>query len=428
MTVTGILDQLGWPAEWQAIPFGRLADRRKDTGRADSPPLSVFLDKGVVPRASRNDNYNRLGADLSQYLVVQPGDLVFNKLRTWQGGIGVSDYTGIVSPAYFACRPRPGLFPRFAHYTLRSSPYLQELTRVSKWMPPAQFDIAWEDLREVVVRVPPLSVQRAIADYLDVVTARIDSGVDARLQQSNVLGERLGSCLADLWERDGLVQPATDIKVLRRQLPEGWQAMSLNRVLLRMTNGYVGPTRDILRDAGVPYVQSVNIKGGRIALARKPYFVDQSWHDAHPRTALRVDDILVVQTGDVGQVAMVGRDLGSANCHALLILRVDKRYLKPRYLYWFLRSHYGYQALLSRATGALHPHLEAGEIGSVPVVVPPIRTQELFCNVLERQALALDEVRGLLDRQVQLMRERREALITAAVTGQLTLDRGGVAA
>jgi hypothetical protein len=56
----------------------------------DAEPLSVFLDTGVVPRSTRSDNRNELGADLSKYLVVQPGDLVFNKLRTWQGGFGSS--------------------------------------------------------------------------------------------------------------------------------------------------------------------------------------------------------------------------------------------------------------------------------------------------------------------------------------------------
>jgi type I restriction enzyme, S subunit len=57
----GILDEVSWPGDWHAIPFGRLADRRKDAGRATLAPLSVFLDEGVVPRSSREDNHNRLG-------------------------------------------------------------------------------------------------------------------------------------------------------------------------------------------------------------------------------------------------------------------------------------------------------------------------------------------------------------------------------
>src|SRR5690606_24552908 len=117
---------------------------------------SVYLDAGVVPRSTRDDNHNRLGADLSSYLVVEPGDIVFNKLRTWQGGLGMSRFRGIVSPAYFVCRPIRQFEPRFLHYLLRSAPYLAEFTRISKFMPPSQFDILWDDLRLVPIPVLPL--------------------------------------------------------------------------------------------------------------------------------------------------------------------------------------------------------------------------------------------------------------------------------
>jgi type I restriction enzyme S subunit len=227
---SGILDEIRWPDDWHAIPFGRLADRRKDTGRATLAPLSVFLDQGVVPRSSREDNYNRLGADLSQYLVVEPGDFVFNKLRTWQGGLGVSEYSGIVSPAYFVCRPRPGLSPKFAHYALRSALYLQELTRVSKWMPPAQFDIGWEDLRDVVVRVPPLEVQRAITDHLDAETARIDALVSVRRRTRDLLADRrrvvVDRAVRPNGGRDWAHVP---IKRMLQRIEQGWSPQCESR-------------------------------------------------------------------------------------------------------------------------------------------------------------------------------------------------------
>ncbi len=59
---------------------------------------------------------------MSSYLVVRPGDIVFNKLRTWQGGLGVSRYTGVVSPAYFVCRPQESVDPRYYHYLLAVEP------------------------------------------------------------------------------------------------------------------------------------------------------------------------------------------------------------------------------------------------------------------------------------------------------------------
>jgi type I restriction enzyme S subunit len=124
-----LLAVLDPPDQWRVRWFGRLVDRVQEVGRSDLQPLSVFLDQGVVPRLIRADNYNRSGADLSKYPVVKPGDIVFNKLRTWQGGLGVSKYEGIVSPAYYVCRPRQGVEPRFLHYLLHSVTYFQRLRR-----------------------------------------------------------------------------------------------------------------------------------------------------------------------------------------------------------------------------------------------------------------------------------------------------------
>lgn len=128
--MNSIIDSLTQRHGWELTRFGHIVERRKDVGSADLEPLSVFLD-GVYRRADRLDaNHNRLGDDLGRYLKVRRGDLVFNKLRTWQGGFGHSPHDGIVSPAYFVCRPNTAE-PRYLDYLLHSAPYLQELTRLS---------------------------------------------------------------------------------------------------------------------------------------------------------------------------------------------------------------------------------------------------------------------------------------------------------
>ena len=147
-----VLSSVGRPS-WRAEPLGRIAPQFKQIGQPYLEPLSVFLGAGVVPRREREDNHNRLGESLDRYLVVQPGDIVFNGLRTWQGGLGVSNYSGIVSPAYIVCRPKFFVEPQFLHYVLRSQPYLAEFTRLSKFMPPSQFDILWDDLRRVPISI-----------------------------------------------------------------------------------------------------------------------------------------------------------------------------------------------------------------------------------------------------------------------------------
>jgi type I restriction enzyme S subunit len=138
----------------------------------------VYLGAGVVKRADRDDNLNALGSDLDKYLHVLPGDLVFNKLRTWQGGLGASKYEGIVSPAYYVLRPREVLVSEYAHYLLTSRPYLAELTRLSKFMPPSQFDITWDALKRVPMLVPPIEEQRRIVSSLSTIVEESREALD----------------------------------------------------------------------------------------------------------------------------------------------------------------------------------------------------------------------------------------------------------
>jgi hypothetical protein len=83
----------------------------------------VYRDHGVVPKHERADNFNRTPENLGSYQLVNPGDVVFNKMKAWSGSVAVSDHRGIVSPDYLVCRVSPGLYdPRYLHFLLRCAP------------------------------------------------------------------------------------------------------------------------------------------------------------------------------------------------------------------------------------------------------------------------------------------------------------------
>ena len=175
---------------WPSVPLRALYRRVEERNRPDLPPLSVYRDLGVVPRAGREDNYNKLSDDLTAYKVVRPGDLVLNKMKTWQGSIGVSDYEGIVSPAYFIGRRIADVDSRFMHHLLRSAPLIAEYGARSKGIRPSQWDLPWDEFTAIRVNVPPLATQRAIADYLDTETAHIDALIEKKRRTIDLLDER----------------------------------------------------------------------------------------------------------------------------------------------------------------------------------------------------------------------------------------------
>ena len=116
-----------------------------------------------------------------------------------------------------------------------------------------------------------------------------------------------------------------------------WQAIRLVMCSTKITNGYVGPTRDILVPDGVRYLQSLHIKKNKI-LFNDPYFVTEEWSREHAKSILQAGDVLIVRTGDIGQVAMVPQKFEGCNCHALIIVSPDQGKLTGEFLSWVLNS------------------------------------------------------------------------------------------
>jgi type I restriction enzyme S subunit len=390
------------PPEWEVHPFGRIVDRVQESGQPEARSLSVFIDQGVVPRDSRDDNFNRLGADLAKYLVVHPGDIVFNKLRTWQGGLGVSKFDGIVSPAYFVCRPRANISPQYLHYLLRSRVYLEELTRISKWMPPSQFDISWDDLRSLSIMVPPISTQRAIADYLDRETARIDALIAAKQRMVTLLEERLRVTISEAAE-EGRPMKLRRVVVLRTTGPRGWG--------------------DLVADSGEPFIRSANLRRDDIELQ-----TDELVHVVPPvsqeatRSRTRPGDVLIGVTGaNTGWVGIVRDNFahGYVSQH-VAILRPGEQLL-PEWLGYSLFSERVQDQLISGQYGGTKQQLGLEDLAELVIQLPDQNRQRALVARLERAKSASRRAITALSQQMSLLEERRQALITAAVTGQLDI-------
>jgi type I restriction enzyme S subunit len=95
------------PAHWEVRALRAVASLKIERNRSDLPVLSVYREYGVIPKDSRDDNHNATSLDTGAYKVVEPGDLAVNKMKAWQGSLGVSEHHGIVSPAYITCGLNP---------------------------------------------------------------------------------------------------------------------------------------------------------------------------------------------------------------------------------------------------------------------------------------------------------------------------------
>ena len=164
------------PEGWEVSQLKYATRWKSEKGCPDAPVLSLYRDFGVVPKDSRDDNHNVTSLDTSNYKVVDIGDLVINKMKAWQGSMAVSDYRGIVSPAYHVCSITSNkVNKRYLHHLLRNPAYLPEYARLSTGMRIGQWDLGFDDFKNIPFLIPPLDEQAKIADYLDNGCASVDA-------------------------------------------------------------------------------------------------------------------------------------------------------------------------------------------------------------------------------------------------------------
>ena len=153
------------PKDWDVQRISTLYSQTSVRGFSEEQNLSVFRDHGVV-RRDDYENKNVLSDDLSNYKLVNKGDLVLNKMKTWMGSLGVSEYRGIVSPAYYVLRPNFEFFSGYLHHLLRSKIYIDQYGSVSKGVRPGQWDLSYDEFKSLKVILPPVDEQKEIYNRL----------------------------------------------------------------------------------------------------------------------------------------------------------------------------------------------------------------------------------------------------------------------
>jgi type I restriction enzyme, S subunit len=129
------------PEHWQVAKLGKILSPTSKRNQPKLPLLSITREKGVILRDLHNveENYNYIPDDLSNYKILEKGQFGINKMKAWQGSYGISDYTGIISPAYFVFVLNGRINSIFFHIAIRSRLYVSffgsasDGVRIGQW-------------------------------------------------------------------------------------------------------------------------------------------------------------------------------------------------------------------------------------------------------------------------------------------------------
>ena len=186
------------PEHWEVKQLRSFLTLFTEKGHGDAQLLSVTREQGVIERDKddKDENHNFVPDDLSGYKYIEKGDFAINKMKAWQGSYAVSEYNGIVSPAYFTCKLK-GVNKDFFSKAIRSRAYVPFFTQYSKGIRVGQWDLNPNALKSIPFFLPPADEQRFIVSYNEEKCQKIDSLTTELQSEIDYLKEYKQRLIAD---------------------------------------------------------------------------------------------------------------------------------------------------------------------------------------------------------------------------------------
>lgn len=236
--------------------------------------------------------------------------------------------------------------------------------------------------------VPPLEVQREIVRILDnftFLTAELAAELAARQKQYEYYKEYLfENHIFDVeWKR-------------------------LDELFPFIRNGFVGTIKSFFTNEtdGIRYLEGTNIHDGVIS-DNEVLYVTKEFHKKHIKNQLKADDILMVQSGHIGECAVVGKKYEGSNCHALIIMSNGGKCLSKYYVYYF-HTIKGFKSLTPAITGGTIKHVLAGKVGKIKVPVPPLEQQQRIVDILDRFDALCNDISSGLPAEIEMRQKQYE--------------------
>ena len=332
------------------------------------------------------------------------GDVLVGKLRPYLAKVARPTFDGVCSTEFVVLRPTSRLLAEFLQYQLLTAEFIGEM---SSWTFGTKMPrVSPERMLKTEVMFPSIEEQWAIVGYLDKETSRIDSLINYKNQ------------LLDACERffDGLIEHLIQ--------PRDRPCERLKQVSGGITVGVVvNPSTYVEEQGEVLFFRGVDISRFSVNVETAQRISVESSQRLH-KSRLNAGDIVSIRVGDPGISAVVPGEADGSNCASLLITRKGAR-VDSRYLCYVFNSPYGRSQWRALANGAAQLQVNVSDAVDFRVPLPSTVSQREIVNRLDAEWRSIRALKAAVRSQTDLLREQRQTLITAAITGQI--DVRGVA-
>lgn len=415
------------PEHWEVRKLREIIEIYSDKGYPNATLLSVVRERGVVVRdiESKEENHNYIPSDLSGYKRVKRGDFVINKMKAWQGSYGVSDYEGIVSPAYYTCKLRCAN-KSFFHIAVRSATYVPFFTQYSKGIRVGQWDLSPVDLKSIPFIAPPIPEQAAIVSYLDRKVSELDSFVSKQETQISYLKELKQATIAKAVTRG--IAPSVALKdsgiPWLGQIPEHWEMRIGKRIYSANDGGVWGDDPDGDNDT-IVLRSTEQTEDGNLQVIN-PAKRKLSPRERISGMLLEGDLIITKSSGSpshIGKTSLIDKSTELLGCcYSNFIQRVRVKG-SPRFYWYVFNSQFvrgQFQNLSTTTTGL--GNLSGSMINNILLPLPPMPEQVAIVSYLDEKLGAIDRLIAASEAAIARVRELKQTLIADVVTGRICVQ------
>lgn len=430
------------PAGWSLGPIKRFI-ARMDSGVSVNamdlpaePGLPGVLKTSCVYTGEFDPRENKAVVPEERHLVacpVQAGALIVSRMNTpdlvGSAGVVREPAPDLYLPDRLWQITFDGLDPHFAHYWTQSVLYRAQVQAACAGTSASMQNLSQEDLRQFVIAAPPLQQQKLMVVRLDHVTKRIDSLIRQKEKFLDLLQERRVTLtsMALTGGLDSIAERLNSGLPWFGEVPNHWSMTRLGRHV-RILNGFAFPSDGFsTREEDCRLLRGINIGVSEIRwtdCVRWP----RSESDGLDWLELQVADVVVgldrtwVSAGT--RVATVtDRDVPCLLLQRVAALRCLPSVM-PEYVFHLLASGMFKSALFADQTGLSVPHISSEQIARFEIALPPLGEQRRICEYLAEVTARIDALKACTERSIELLHERRGALIAAVVTGQLETPPG----
>lgn len=411
---------IGWlpkiPSHWKLEQLRKYIRFVSKKGYPEKQLLSVTREQGVIVRdtESKEENHNFIPEDLSGYKYVQKGQLVINKMKSWQGSYGVSDYEGIVSPAYFVCDLR---FPnkKFFSMALRSRNYVCFFAQYSKGIRVGQWDLSPIALKSIPFFEPPLAEQEKIVSFLESKTLSIDAYVAERERELQLLNELKESEIANVITRG--LNPDVKMKDSRipwiGMIPEHWREERA-KYLFNRENRPISDEDDII----------TCFRDGQVTLRknRRTTGFTESFKECGYQGIRKGDLVIHQMDAFAGSVGISDSD--GKGTPVYIVCTPKRNDVYNPYFALVIREMglNGYIQSLYRGIRERSSDFKFDVFRQQCLPLPPIEEQKAIVAYIEDKCNKISSLIGELEAEIEYLKEYKQKLIADCVTGQINVQ------